>query len=270
MSVAAFLLAAVIGLLLGALGGGGSILVVPALVYGLAADPKQAVAMSLPIVAFSSVVAAASYWRTREVDSRCALKFGLFAMFGAFLGAKAGVVLPPAAQLTLLAIVIMAAATSMLRFRPPTQALQPRSWRPSERSWLAIASAAAIGGLTGLVGIGGGFLFVPVLRVVLGLPMRVAVGTSLVVISMNALAALVGYLGSVSIPWPVVLMFATAMGTGAVAGACAGRQMSGVAVQRAFAILLFVVAAGMLLDHMLWRPSAGRSIQLAASACATT
>src|SRR5215510_12258812 len=108
MSVAAFLLAAAIGLLLGALGGGGSILVVPALVYGLAADPKQAVAMSLPIVALSSVVAAMSYWRTREVELHWSLKFGMFAMIGAFLGAKVGVLLPAAVQLTLLAVVIIA------------------------------------------------------------------------------------------------------------------------------------------------------------------
>ena len=117
MTAAAFLLAGAIGLLLGALGGGGSILVVPALVYGLAADPKQAVAMSLPIVALSSVAAATSYWRTREVDLRWSLKFGLFAMTGAFLGAKVGVLLPPEVQLTLLALVILAAATSMLRSR---------------------------------------------------------------------------------------------------------------------------------------------------------
>src|SRR5262245_2418532 len=250
MSVAAFLLAAAIGLLLGALGGGGSILVVPALVYGLGADPKQAVAMSLPIVALRSFVAAVSYWRTRDVEPRWSLKFGLFAMIGAFLGAKAGVLLPPAAQLTLLAVVTIAAATSMLRSRPSAHASQPPVPKRSERSWLAIASATAIGGLTGLVGIGGGFLFVPVLRLVLRFPMRVAVGTSLLVISMNALAALAGYVGSVSIPWPIVLMFATTMGTGAVTGAWVGRRMPAVALQRAFGILLFVVGAGMLLDHL--------------------
>src|SRR5262245_23651028 len=158
MSATIFVLAAAIGFLLGALGGGGSILVVPALVYGLAADPKQAVAMSLPIVALSSFAAAASYWRTRDVEPRWALKFGLFAMSGAYLGAKAGVLLAPAAQLTLLAVVTIAAATSMLRSRRSAHVSQPPVPKPSERSWLAMGSAAAIGGLTGLVGIGGGFL----------------------------------------------------------------------------------------------------------------
>ena len=253
MSIAALLLASAIGLVLGALGGGGSMLVVPALVYGLAADPKQAVVMSLPIVALSSVVAAASYWRRGDVELRWSIRFGLFAMIGAFLGANVGVLMPPAAQLTLLAIVIVAAATSMLRSRRSAQVPQPPLPGTAERSWLAIASAVAIGGLTGLVGIGGGFLFVPVLRLVLGLPMRVAVGTSLVVISMNALAALAGYFGSVSIPWPVVLMFAATMGTGAIAGAWVGRRLPGIALQRAFAILLLVVAAGMLLDNMPWQ-----------------
>jgi uncharacterized membrane protein YfcA len=250
MSAAAVLLAAAIGLLLGALGGGGSILVVPALVYGLGVDPKQAVAMSLPIVAASSFVAAASYWRTRDVAPRWSLKFGLFAMLGAFLGARAGVHVPAAVQLTLLAVVTLAAAASMLRAKPPASASQVPSPKSAKGSWLAFASAAAIGALTGLVGIGGGFLFVPVLRLVLRLPMRVAVGTSLVVISMNALAGLAGYAGSVSIPWPVVLMFAATMGTGAVAGAWVGRRLPGIALQRAFAILLFAVAAGMLLENV--------------------
>ena len=250
MTAAAFLLAAGIGLLLGALGGGGSILVVPALVYGLGADPKQAVAMSLPIVASSAFVAAASYWRTRDVAPRWSLKFGLFAMIGAFAGAKIGVLLPPAAQLTLLAVVTLAAAASMLRSRAPEAASQAPSPRPSGPSWLAFASAAAIGALTGVVGIGGGFLFVPVLRLVLRVPMRVAVGTSLVVISMNALAALAGYAGSVSIPWPVVMMFAATMGTGAVAGAWVGRRLPGIVLQRSFAVLLLVVAAGLLLDNV--------------------
>jgi uncharacterized membrane protein YfcA len=250
MSLTAFLLAVVIGVLLGSLGGGGSILVVPALVYGLAADPKQAVAMSLPIVAVSSFVAAVSYWRTREVEPRLALNFGLFAMVGAFLGAKAGVLLPSSVQLTLLAGVIVAAAVSMLSSRPSVPGRQPPLPRPARRSWLAIVSAAAIGALTGLVGIGGGFLFVPVLRLVLQLPMRVAVGTSLAVISMNALAALAGYLGHVPIAWPVVLAFATTMGAGAVAGAMVGRLMPGMALQRAFAMLLLVVGTGMLLDRM--------------------
>ena len=108
----------------------------------------------------------------------------------------------------------------MLRPRRSAQEPQPPLSGTSKRSWLAIASAVAIGGLTGLVGIGGGFLFVPVLRLVLGLPMRVAVAT---------------------------------MGTGAVAGAWVGRRMPGIALQRSFAILLLVVAAGMLLDNMLWQ-----------------
>lgn len=250
MSAAAFLFAAALGLVLGGLGGGGSILVVPALVYGLGVDAKQAVAMSLPIVASSSLLAAASHWRTRDVEPRWSLKFGLFAMIGAFLGAKVGLHLPASAQLTLLAIVTIAAALSMLRSTPAADASGPRTEKAPERSWLALAIAPAIGALTGIVGIGGGFLLVPALRLVLRFPMRVAVGTSLVVISMNAVAALAGYAGSVTLPWPVVLMFAATMGAGAVAGARIGRRLPGIALQRAFAILLFVVAAGMLFENM--------------------
>ncbi len=109
MNEAAFVLAAAIGLVLGALGGGGSILTVPALVYGLGIDPKQAVAMSLPIVALSSLVGATGYWRTRDLELQWAFMFGLFAMVGAYGGAQIGVLLPGAVQLTMLALVSVAA-----------------------------------------------------------------------------------------------------------------------------------------------------------------
>ncbi len=263
MTEAAVVLAAAIGLVLGALGGGGSILTVPALVYGLGIDPKQAVAMSLPIVGLSSLAGATGYWRTGDLELRWAFMFGLFAMIGAYGGAQIGVLLPGAVQLTVLALVSVTAGVSMMR---SSASAHPPSVDREERprlSWVAASSAVAVGMLTGLVGIGGGFVIVPVLILLMHLPMRVAVGTSLLVITMNAAAGLLGYAGSISIPWPFVVVFAAISGVGAVAGAWLGERVSAVSLQRAFGILLFVMAGGILVDNVPWRQPALGTIELA-------
>jgi uncharacterized membrane protein YfcA len=243
MNEAAFVLAALIGLVLGALGGGGSMLTVPALVYGLSVDPKQAVAMSLPIVGLTSMIGAVSHWRTGDVEPRWALMFGVFAMFGAYGGAKLGVLL---------------AAVSM-RLNSSLDMETSYSPRHARLSWSA-SVAVAIGALTGLVGIGGGFLFVPALVLFVHLPMRIAVGTSLVVITMNAVAGLLGYADSISIPWSFVLVFAATASAGALAGTWLARRTPALALQRAFGILLLVIAGGMLLNNVPWVHSAVSAI----------
>lgn len=240
--------AALIGVLLGALGGGGSILTVPVLVYVLGFDAKPAIAMSLLLVGLTSAVGSVGHWRAGHVEIRPALIFGLFAMAGASVGAGLSSYVPGTVQLTMLAAVMVAAAVSMLRSRPrgPTVADGPR---PSARPILLVGLIPlAIGALTGLVGIGGGFLFVPALVLLARVPMRDAVGTSLVVISMNAAAGFAGYLGHVPIPWGFVATFVTA----ATAGILGGVWLVGVVpqrtLQRAFGIFLLAVAGLMFYE----------------------
>lgn len=246
----ALALAALIGILLGALGGGGSILVVPVLVYVLDFDPKQAIAMSLPVVGFTSLIGACAHWRAGHIALRPALAFGLVAMAGAFGGARLAAYVPATMQLTLLAAVMMPAALSMLR-QPPDRREEAGAGEPRarHRSRLLLAGAGlAIGGLTGLVGIGGGFLFVPALVLLLGVPMHRAVGTSLVVIAMNAGAGFAGYLGRIPIPWPFVGIFLAAAGSGIVAGVFLGRLVPQRSLQRAFGVFLLAVSGLMLLE----------------------
>ena len=245
-------LAAAIGILLGALGGGGSILMVPVLVYALGFEPKQAVAMSLPIVGLTSVAGALSHWRAGQVQVRSALLFGALAMAGAYTGARIGTRLTGTTQLVVLGLVMGAAAVSMLR-RPahvgampgPADAARGAGW-----SWLSGVTAVAIGVLTGLVGIGGGFLFVPALVLLGNVPFHYAVGTSLVVIAMNAAAGLAGYVGVVRIPWPFVLAFAATAGAGAVVGAWGARRLPAHGLRRAFGVLLLVVAGVLLVQNL--------------------
>src|SRR4051812_46987967 len=115
MLILGYALAALIGLSLGLMGGGGSILTVPIFVYVLAFDPKLAIAMSLPVVGVTSLVGALGHWRARNVDLKTAALFGVVAMFGAYLGARLAVFLTGAVQLSLLAVIMLAAAISMFR-----------------------------------------------------------------------------------------------------------------------------------------------------------
>lgn len=233
-------LAAAIGLSLGLLGGGGSILTVPVLVYVLGYAAKPAIAMSLLVVGVTSLIGAALHWRLGNVRVGMAFTFGLFAMVGAYAGARLSALLSGSVQLVLLAVVMTAAAASMLRSQhePESSAF----WRPA----LFISVALSVGVLTGLVGVGGGFLVVPALVLLARVPMRQAVGTSLLVIAMNAASGFVGYLGAVDFDWSFLIGFITAAVAGALVGTALIAYVPQSALKRGFAVLLFAVGSFVL------------------------
>ena len=232
MAILGYLLAALVGLSLGLLGGGGSVLTVPILVYILGFGAKTAIAMSLPIVGATSLVGALRHWRVGNVRIRTALLFGITAMAGAFAGARLAAFLSGAVQLTILAVVILAAAASMLRggfvdrapHMGPNIAVVP-----------LLATAAGVGTLAG---IGGGFLIVPALVLLARMPMKHAVGTSLVVITMNSAAGFAGYLGRVAVPWGFMAGFTGVAIFGILAGTALARFVSQAQLKRAFAVFL--------------------------------
>jgi uncharacterized membrane protein YfcA len=232
-------LAAVIGLSLGLLGGGGSILTVPILVYVLGFDAKPAIAMSLAVVGATSLAGAALHRRMGNLRLEPAVTFGLVAMAGAFAGAKLASLLSGTTQLVLLAIVMVVAAGSMLRGgRVEAEASSSPKLLP------LAAAGAGVGVLTGIVGIGGGFLIVPALVVLARLPMREAVGTSLLVIAMNSAAGLAGYLGSVPLDWGFLAGFTATAIAGAFVGARLAVRVPQHALKRGFAV--FLLAVGVL------------------------
>lgn len=238
-------LAAIIGAVLGMLGGGGSVLAVPVFVYVLGFSAKTAVAMSLPVVGVTSLVGAIGHWRAGSVNVRLALLFGAAAMAGAFAGARLAAFVSGAAQLLLLGVVMMVSAALMLR-RPSAA----RHQVPAAPALAPMAATGlAVGGLTGLVGIGGGFLILPALVLLAGLPMTQAVGTSLVVIALNAAAASLGYIGRVEIPWSFVTLFTTIAAIAAVSGARLSRRVPQLALRRAFALLLLAVGGLMFYQN---------------------
>ena len=237
-------LAALIGVTLGLLGGGGSILTVPVFVYVLGMEAKPAIAMSLPVVGITSLVSAGLHWRLGNVRVRTAIAFGALAMIGAFAGARLSVLVSGGVQLALLGAVMLAAAASMLR-GGPTQAEHNVS-----RSHLRLVPVAlAVGILTGLVGIGGGFLVVPALVVLAGVPMKEAVGTSLLVIAMNAASGFAGYVGTVRMEWGFLAGFTTVAVLGALGGAMLVKRVPQATLKRIFAVFLLGMGAFVLYQN---------------------
>ena len=252
MTLLAAFLAALIGLALGLMGGGGSILTVPVFVYVLGFAAKPAIAMSLPVVGATSLVGALGHWRAGNVHLRTALLFGVIAMMGSYVGARVAVFIPGAVQLTLLAVVILLASASMLRgsFRGDGRTEDTAS--PADVALplgRIILVGFAVGTLTGIVGIGGGFLIVPALVVLGRVPMKQAVGTSLLVIAMNSASGFAGYVGTVALPWGFLAQFTSMTIAGILAGSLLVRFVSAAALKRSFAVLLLVVGALMLYQN---------------------
>ncbi|SCG17070.1 hypothetical protein GA0070610_3374 [Micromonospora echinofusca] len=213
-------LAVLIGISLGLLGGGGSILAVPLLVYVADLPAKEAIATSLLVVGATSAVGVIPHARANRVRWRTGLIFGLAGMAGAYAGGRLAEFIPAAYLLTGFAIMMLATAIAMIRGRRSAEGEPVPHELPAFR---VIIDGVVVGLVTGLVGAGGGFLVVPALALLGGLPMPVAVGTSLVVIAMKSFAGLAGYLSSVSINWGL----AAAVTAAAIVGSFLGGRLAG-------------------------------------------
>ena len=245
--------AALIGLSLGLLGSGGSILTVPVLVYLAGEAPKVAIAESLAIVGLVALVGAASALRRGDVDGRSVAAFGAPAMAATYVGAMLSTHLAPALQLVFFAVVLLGAAAGMAR--GVTRASDDVSGLMS-RGRLA-AMGVGVGLVTGLVGVGGGFLIVPALALLARLPMRRAVGTSLVLIVANSAVGFVRHALNLNADGIALdagligLMAAVGVG-GVLVGGRLGQRLPQATLRRAFAV--FLVAMGVFI---LWRELPG-------------
>lgn len=247
----ALALGAVIGALLGLLGGGGSILAVPALVYVLGLSVEQAIPASLIVVGMASLVGAVPRVRAQQVQWRLA---GIFAAVGipsAFVGAAIGRQLPQSVVLIGFAVVMIVAGVRMLLDTGDTGTAcrvgnEGINWRRcAPRS---IPAGILVGLLTGLFGVGGGFLIVPALVLMLGVEMSIAIGTSLFIIVANSAAGIVSHLNGSTIDWAVTSAFvATAIVCALIAGQI-GTKVDTRRLQHYFAYLVFAVAAYVLID----------------------
>lgn len=235
----------VIGALVGLLGGGGSILAVPALVYLAGQDLQQAVATSLLVVGVTAVVAVLPRLRERQIGWRIGLLFGAAGTVTAVAGAAANRVLPEPLVLTLFAALMVAAGARMLQEKPATGvACAVDGGRVNWRRCLprTIAGGLVVGFLTGLLGVGGGFLIIPVLVLALGLPMPTAVGTSLVIVAINSAAGFAAHAGEATLDVPVTLAFTGAAVVSAVVAGRLGARIDTERLRRWFAWLVLAVA----------------------------
>ena len=240
MLILAPALSLAIGIVLGMLGGGGAILMLPMLVYAIGVEAKTAIAMSLFVVGATSVVGTTMHARARTVRWTAGGIFGITAMAGAFAGGRIAHFVPAAALLVLFGIVMIVTAIAMLRDQK-VAAKDEHELRVGR----ILGLGAAVGVLSGLVGAGGGFLIVPALVLFGGLSMRESIGTSLFVITLQSFAGFAGHVTHVSIDWTLMLGIAGAAAAGSIIGASASKLMDPKRLRRAFAWL--VVAMGLFM-----------------------
>jgi uncharacterized membrane protein YfcA len=234
-----------IGLTLGFLGGGGSILAVPALVYIVGQTPQAAVTASLVIVGANAALGALFHRRQGSLNWRVALVFGGVGMVMAYLAAGLSHLLSSVTLLILFALLMLVVGAFMILSKTPHNAGGAHHWP------VTIASGAGVGLLTGFLGVGGGFLIVPALVMLVGLPIRQAVGTSLIVIAMNSLAGLLGHLSSASLDLTVVGIFVIAGFAGAFAGARLARVLKPEQLRTSFAVFVVLLGIFLLVDNVV-------------------
>lgn len=235
-----------IGISLGLLGGGGSILTVPILIYALGVDEKAAMATSLLVVGITSAVAAVQHARAGNVVWRVAVVFAPAGMLGAFLGGLVARFIPASLLLILFALIMTGTGLCMWRGRKvPCVQQQAATGLPIAK---ILREGLVVGVVTGLVGAGGGFLVVPALALLGGLSMPLAVGTSLVVISLKSFAGLAGYASHVQIDWSLAALVTVTAVAGSFAGARLTRHVAPDTLRKSFAVFVLCMAA-----YLLWK-----------------
>lgn len=246
--VLTLLLAVLIGASLGLLGGGGSILTAPILTYVAGLPPKEAITASLFVVGATSAISAISHARAGRVRWKIGLIFGAAGMVGAFGGGILGRYIPGTVLMIAFALVMVAASIAMLRGRRGDHAgHSARSELPTAK---IIVEGLAVGLVTGLVGAGGGFLIVPALALLGGLPMPVAVGTSLLVIAINSFAGLAGHLTSVSLDWVLVIGVTVAAILGSLLGARLAGRIPEQILRKGFGVFVLVMGVFVLAQEL--------------------
>ncbi len=265
LNIAGYLLAVVIGATLGLIGGGGSILTVPVLVYVVGVPPLTATAYSLFVVGLSALIGAGGYLRRGDVRVDVAVGFGVPAVISVFLTRLYLVPALPATLfrvgditvtrdtgiMVLFALLMVLASVSMIRRDPPGQHVHaPRS--TGTFLLAVVAEGVVVGVLTGLVGAGGGFLIVPALVVLARLPMKTAVGTSLVIIAGKSL---IGFLGDVessaAVDWRFLLAFAAMTAVGILIGMAASRRVSAARLKPAFGWFVLIAGAAIMIREVV-------------------
>ena len=243
--VIGLILSAVIGLSLGLIGGGGSILTVPILVYFLDVPPHEAIAMSLAVVGATSMFGAYLHYRADNVNFSSGLLFGVAGIIGAFLGSPLTKLVSPGTLLFIFGVLMLVVAVSMLWRKRARNDNAEHKPHPAQ----AVIAGLGVGVLTGFLGVGGGFLIVPALVFFGALEVKKAIGTSLFVIFLNCVAGLIGHISQNAFDLPLTgVVTALAVG-GAVVGTILSHRMAAHRLQRMFAVLVLGVGAFLVVKN---------------------
>jgi len=243
--IAAIALASLVGLSLGALGSGGSIITTPLLVYVARVPPASAIGMSLVIVGATSLVGAYLHMRRGNLAIKPCLLFALTGMVGSFLGSTGTHLLSKRALMLVFAGIMVVAGSFMWRGVAAVRQAK------SVGIYQCLGAGFCVGILTGFLGIGGGFLIVPSLVFFGGLETRMAAGTSLGVIAFNCATGLLGQLRFIEIEWKLLLLFLVVAISGMVAGATFSVRLSESRLRRILAITILVLGASIGLENLL-------------------
>jgi uncharacterized membrane protein YfcA len=250
-------LSIIIGLLLGLLGGGGSILTVPMLVYLLKVEPKTAIATAFVVIGSSSLVALIPHAKRAAVCWKSGLSFGLSGMLGAFSGGRLATHFPNELLMLFFGVICLLTGLLMIRGNTPQHSAtnqEPISLCPLKLplSKLLI-NGFLVGGLTGIVGIGGGFIIVPALTLLVGLTLQGAIGTSLLIIAMNSAAGLIGYSSQISLDLELTLLITAGTVFGSLLGGYLSNLLPAQTLKRSFGILVILVALYVLYQTINWQ-----------------
>ncbi|MCZ7529298.1 MAG: sulfite exporter TauE/SafE family protein [Acidimicrobiia bacterium] len=247
-----------IGLVMGALGGGGAVLAVPALVYLAGQDPKDATASALLIVMCTALGGLVAHSRDGTVRWNVGLVFGTGGVAGALIGSGLHTFVNDETLLLAFSVLLLVVSGFMFhQARHPVSdddpglAVTVQFRGHPRRVGEILGLGLVIGTVTGFFGVGGGFILVPVLTVILKFPVRVAVGTSLLVISINSLVSLIARQAWGSIEWSVAIPFTIAALVGVTAGNALARRVDSATLIQAFAVLLVAVATYTGIDSLL-------------------
>lgn len=265
LAILGFASALIIGVSLGLIGGGGSILTVPVLVYLLGISPVMATAYSLFIVGSSSMIGALQYAKKGMVDFKTALTFGLPSIVAVYLTRRYLVPAIPDELFTigdflmskggflmlLFALLMLFASIGMIRKEKATQKKNNQNRAGWITPLVVLGEGIVVGTLTGLVGAGGGFLIIPALVLFAKLPMKTAIGTSLVIISAKSLIGFLGDLSQYEVDWQFLLLFSALAILGIFLGTFLSSKIDGSKLKRGFGWFVLVMGAGILLSEVL-------------------
>lgn len=241
MNLEALLGAALIGLSLGLTGAGGSIITLPVLVYLAGLPPKESVGLSLFVVGAAALVGAAQRLRSGEIHLKAALMFVVSGMVGAVGGAQLTPLVSGRVLMMIFAVLMLVVAINMLRGSKiePSATAECRPMR-------CLLAGLGVGMLTGFIGVGGGFLLIPALVKFAKLPLRMATGTSLAIISFNSAAGFISHFGEAPPRWTLAFVFAGIATAGVLVGSSFAKRLPVARLRQAFAFMVIVTGTFVL------------------------